>query len=474
MSRPLDHRASGDALKRLDAYFRAHRGRHLAEYFDFIRIPSISASQEHRADVRRAADWVADRCRRSGLEHTEILDTGGHPVVYADWLHVPDRPTILVYGHFDVQPVDPVHLWDTPPFDPVVRDGCVVARGAADDKIMVVPLLVAEAWLQTLGHLPVNLKCFFEGQEEILSPDLPAFLPRHRDRFACDFVVSSDGAQWSADQPSITLGHRGLAGVEIRLRGPARDLAAGGHGGAVQNPIHALAGLLASMRGADGRILVAGFYDAVAVPDAGTRAGLLSVPFDEEAYLREVGTREPFGEPGWTTLERRWFRPTLEVNGIWGGYQGEGNKSVLPAEAGAKITCRLVPDQDPDEIAGALEAHVASHAPPGVTVTATRLRGRGRPYRLNPHHPAVHVARKVLADVFGREPVDIYSGGTLPVADLFLRHLGAYTLGMAFSAPDERAHSPNEFYRLRNFDRGLRAHAAMWAGLADLPLGQVP
>jgi acetylornithine deacetylase/succinyl-diaminopimelate desuccinylase-like protein len=462
---------AADAMTRLEGYFQSHRERHLSDYFDFIRIPSISATRDHRDDVRRAAEWVADRCRRSGLEHVQILETGGHPVVTADWLHAPGRPVVLVYGHYDGQPADPVELWETPPFEPTVRDGRVYARGAADDKVMIIPLLAVEALLAVDGRLPVNLKCFFEGQEEILSPDLPQFLPRHRDLLACDLVVSADGAQWSADQPSITLGHRGLAGIEIDVVGPARDLASGGHGGTVQNPIHALAAILASMRSPDGRILVGGFYDNVREPDSGTRSRLAAVPFDDTDYLRMMGVEQSVGEqsvgePGWSTLERRWLRPTLEVNGIWGGYQGEGNKSVIPGRAGAKITCRLVPAQDPGDIARLLEAHIAEHAPPGAIVRVERLPGEGHPYRLDVRHPAVGIATRVLARVFGREPLQVYSGGTLPVAHLFHQHLGAYTLSLAFSSPDERAHAPNEFYRLRNWDRGLRVYAAFWNELA--------
>jgi len=355
-----------------ETYLRDNHNRFHEEYLEFLRIPSISALPAHADDVRRAAGWVADRLRAAGLDDVQILPTGGHPVVYGAWLHAPARPTILIYGHFDTQPADPVDLWTTPPFAPDVRDGRVYARGASDDKgNMLIPILAIEALLHGDGALPVNVKVFFEGQEEILSPQLPAFLEEHKDLLACDLVVSADSGQYAEDQPALTLGNRGACGVHIDVRGPRDDLHSGTYGGAVVNPIHALVDLLHSMRGSDGAILVEGFYDDVVPLDAATRAAIAAVPFDEEAYRETLDVPKFGGEEGYTVNERRWARPTLEVNGIWGGFQGDGMKTVLPATAHAKISCRLVPHQDPARIARLVAAHAEQHAPAGVTVSAS-------------------------------------------------------------------------------------------------------
>lgn len=444
------------------SYLDEHQPEFLAQMLDFLRIPSISSLPDHADDVRRAGEWVMARCAAAGLENIEMMETGGHPVVYADWLHAPGKPTVLIYGHFDVQPVDPLNLWHSPPFEPVVKDGKVYARGATDDKgNMLVPILAMEALLKTDGALPVNVKCFFEGQEEIGSPTLPPFVAANKEKFACDMAISADGGQWAEDQPALMVGLRGLAGVEISVIGPDHDVHSGMYGGAIQNPIHALASIIASMRGPDGKILVDGFYDDVVVLSEEDRNLLGEVPFDEARFFAGVDVDAPFGEPGYTTLERRWARPTLEVNGMYGGFQGDGVKTVLPSEAHAKITCRLVADQDPAHIMDALKAHVAAHTPPGVKVTVTGMPSSATPYLMPADHPGNVAARDVHMELYGKEPFYARSGGSIPVCSMFLDNLGVYTVNFGFGLDDEYQHSPNEFYRLSSFEKGQRGYCLL-------------
>ena len=445
-----------------ESYLSENRERFQNEFFELLRIPSISALPEHAADVQSAAEWVARRLTAAGVEAVEVMPTGGHPVVYGEWLHAPGQPTILLYGHFDVQPVDPLHLWNSPPFEPTVQGDLVFARGASDMKgSLLTAIIGVETLLRTTGKLPINVKFFFEGQEEIGSPNVPPFLTANRERFACDLVISADSGQFTDDQPSISVSSRGLAGIQLDVRGAARDLHSGQYGGAVQNPITALAQLLASMRGADGRILVEGFYDDVLPLTAEDRAKIAAIPFDEAAYKSAIGVSELFGEAGYTPFERVWARPTLELNGIWGGFQGQGSKTVLPNEAHAKITCRLVANQDPAKIVDLLAAHVAKHTPPGVTVTIHRHAGYAKPYLIPAGHPGNDAARDVLRDMYGKEPFYDRTGGTIPVTGLFLDILGAYTVGFAFTLEDENLHAPNEFTRIHNFERGQRGYCLL-------------
>ncbi len=454
-------------------YLNEQQDRFLAELLDFLHIPSVSALPEHAGDVQRAAEWVAERMRAAGIESVQILPTGGHPVVYGDWLHAPGKPTVLIYGHFDTQPADPLALWDHPPFEPVVRDGRVYARGASDDKgNMLPPILAVEALLRTTGALPVNVRFLFEGQEEIGSPQIPAFVAAHREMLACDLVISSDGGQWSETEPAILTGLRGGCGLQIDVRGPNRDLHSGIYGGAVQNPIHALAAILASMRGADGRILVEGFYDAVQPLTDDERQRFASVPFDEAAYMEDLGVTALWGEAGYTVYERIWARPTLEINGVWGGFQGEGTKTVLPAEAHAKITCRLVANQDPATIVALITSHVQKHTPPGVTVTVTPLKFLAKPYLMRFDHPGNRAVRDVLVHMYGREPYEVRSGGSIPICTILLDELGVYTVNFAFALEDERQHSPNEFFRLSSFRRGQEGYCLLLERLADVDLGK--
>lgn len=443
-------------------YLDGNQDRFLEELLDFLRIPSISALPERAGDVARAAEWVAQRLTSAGAENVEVLPTGGHPVVYGDWLHAAGKPTILIYGHFDVQPVDPVELWTHPPFEPAIVDDRVYARGASDDKgNMLAPILAVEALLRSEGAAPVNLKFCFEGQEEIGSPQIPAFMPAHVERFASDLAVSADGGQFSETEPVLLMSLRGICGVQIDVHGASTDLHSGLHGGRIQNPIHALTQILSSLRRADGTVAVEGFYDDVAALTPEDRAAVARVPFDRDEYLREVGLDEEFGEPGYTNRERGWVRPTLEMNGIWGGFQEDGIKTVLPNAAHAKITCRLVADQDPERIINLLEEHIAQHAPPGVRIEVNPLSIRGRPYSIAADHWGNRAAAAVLTEFYGREPYQTRSGGSIPITGVFQEQLGIDTIGFGFGIEDENFHAPDEFFRLASFRKGQQAYGRL-------------
>jgi len=436
------------------------------ELLDFLRIASISTLPEHAGDVEGAARWVASRLERAGIENVRVIPTERHPLVYGDWLHAPDKPTVLIYGHFDVQPADPLDLWTSPPFEPVVENGRIYARGASDMKGNLLMSILAVEELLREGRLSVNVKFIFEGEEEIGSPNLQPFISANRELLGCDLVISGDGLQYGEEQPSLLIGFKGGCGVQIDVRGPSGDLHSGVYGGAIQNSIHALVRVLDSMRSPEGKILVEGFFDDVVPLSDADREMIAAVPFDEEDYKREIGVDELFGEPGYTTLERAWARPTLEVNGIWGGFQGEGVKTVIPSEAHAKITCRLVPDQDPNRIVELIAAHVRQHAPPGVEIETRPLAFVARPYLMPADHWANPIAARALAEVYGREPVFIRMGGSVPVCETFLTQLGAYTVSLGFGMEDENIHAPNEFYRVKSFERGRQAWVKLLQGLA--------
>jgi len=446
-------------MEQWETYLDEHKDRFLNELLDFIRIPSISSLPDHGEHVQQAAEWVEARLRAAGMNSVRIMPTDGHPVVYGDWLHDPNKPTVLIYGHFDTQPVDPLDLWDNPPFEPVIKEGRIYARGASDDKgNLFIPILVAEAMLKTTATLPVNLKFLFEGQEEIGSPQLPHFISQNKDLLSCDLVISADGGQWDENQPAVILGTRGLTAVYLDVQGPEYDLHSGTYGGTVANPIHALVQILNSMHDKDGQITVEGFHDNVQSLTDEERAQIARVPFDETAYLREVGAPDVFGESGFTTYERAGARPTLEINGIWGGFQEEGLKTVLPSTAHAKISCRLVANQDPDKIADLVIAHVKKVFPPEVQVTLTKAGSGAIPYLVPSDQQGMRIATAVLTELYGKEPYQIRMGGTIPVNALFLKYLKAYTIVFAFSHRDERLHSPNEFFRLSSFERGQKAY----------------
>lgn len=445
-----------------ETYLQEQQPRYQDELLQFLSIPSVSALTEHIGDVQQAALWVANRLTTAGLENVQLLVTAGHPVIYGDWLHAPGKPTVMIYGHFDTQPADPLDLWTTPPFAPEIRNDRVYARGASDDKgNMLIPILAVEALLKEEGALPINVKFFLEGQEEIGSPQLPALVEKQRDLLACDLVLSADGVQYGEDQPALVIACKGLAAVQIDVYGANTDLHSGIYGGAVANPLHALTHILDAMHSADGKILVEGFYDAVVPLSEEDRRSIAAIPFDEQAYKEAIGVDALVAEPGFTPQEHLGARPTLELNGIWGGFQGEGVKTVLPREAHAKITCRLVADQDPATIVALITKHVQQHTPPGVRAVVLPLHGTAKPYLIPADHWGNRIAETTLTEVYGKAPYYLRLGGSIPVCETFLSTLGAYTVNFAFGLMDEQFHAPNEFFRLSSFRRGPIAYGKL-------------
>jgi acetylornithine deacetylase/succinyl-diaminopimelate desuccinylase-like protein len=448
-----------EVLTRLEA----NHERILAELVEFAAIPSVSTDPSHAGDVTAAAEWVARVLSFSGPFAVRTIATHGNPVVYGEWLGAAGKPTVLVYGHYDVQPPDPLEKWQSPPFVPTIRDGRLYARGVSDDKgPMLIPIKVAQAFFAATGALPVNVKCMFEGEEEIGSPSLDAFIQQNNALLAADFVLSADGAMWRVDEPSLNVASRGLAGLEVTLTGASKDLHSGRHGGAVANPLHAMARLIATLHEPNGRVAVAGFYDAVRELSRAERAAIAALPFDEQAYVAQVGAPSTFGEPGYTTLERQWTRPTLEVNGMWGGYEGPGSKTVIPTEAHAKITCRLVPDQDPDNVVGLVARHLEAHAPPGVRLEISSGDHGARAYSIPAEHFGLRAADAALSAIYGVKPLRVRMGGTVPISELFERHMGLHTVFFSFSTADEDFHAPNEFFRINRLHEGLEAWAHCW------------
>ncbi|MHB1863902.1 MAG: dipeptidase [Gemmatimonadaceae bacterium] len=458
----------------LDDVLTHLRSRHdaiLAELVEFASIPSVSTDPAHAADMQAAARWVAGKLAAAGPFTVRTIATLGNPIVYAEWLGAPGKPTVLVYGHYDVQPEDPIEKWHSPPFTPTVRDGRLYARGVSDDKgPMLIPIAVARSFFAVAGALPVNVKCMFEGEEEVGSPSLDAFIRDNQALLAAHVVLSADGAMWRIDEPSLTVASRGLAGLELTLTAASKDLHSGRHGGGVANPLHALAQLIAGLHEPNGRVAVAGFYDEVRELTTAERAEIAALPFDEARYLAQVGAPSAFGEPGYTTLERQWTRPTLEVNGMWGGYQGPGGKTVIPSEAHAKITCRLVPDQDPDAIVALVTRHLQSHVPPGTRLAVSPGDHGARAAHIATDHFALRAADAALRAVYGVKPLVVRMGGTVPISELFQRHMGLGTVFFSFSTADEDYHAPNEFFRVHRLHEGLQAWARIW----DLLGGSAP
>jgi acetylornithine deacetylase/succinyl-diaminopimelate desuccinylase-like protein len=456
---------SADALER---HLDTTRESRIDSLKAFLRIPSISALPEHADDVRRAAQWLADNLRQAGLEHVEVAETGGHPVVYADWLHAEGSPTVLVYGHYDVQPVDPLDLWSSPPFDPVVHDGRILARGSADDKGQIhAHAMAAAALLKVRGACPINVRYVFEGEEESSSIHLDAWLTANRKRLAADVAIISDTGFFEGNLPAITVSLRGLMYAQIDVVLSRVDLHSGGYGGAVHNPAVALAQIIAALKGPDGRVRIPGFYDAVVALSEDERAAIAALPFDEEAYRTAVGVPALVGEAGYTTLERKATRPTLDVNGIWGGFQGEGSKTIIPAHAHAKVSCRLVAAQDPDDIFEKLHAFVAEIAPPGVSVTV-RFLGGGRPSLTPIDHPITQAAARALEATFGRSPLYVREGGSIPVSASFESILGLPVVLLGFSQPHENAHAPDEWLDLANYEGAIRTIIATFDEIAAI------
>jgi acetylornithine deacetylase/succinyl-diaminopimelate desuccinylase-like protein len=455
MSSPIDERVL--------AVLEQNHDKILARLVEFASIPSVSTDPAHAADIAAAAKWVAAELTASGPISVRTIATDGNPVVYGEWLGAPGKPTVLVYGHYDVQPPDPLEKWLSPPFTPTVRDGRIYARGVSDDKgPMLIPIKVARAFLKTTGALPINVKFMFEGEEEIGSPSLDAFIRDHKELLAADVVISADGAMWRSTEPSLTVATRGIAELEFSLTGAAKDLHSGRHGGGVANPLHAMAQLVASLHHPDGRIAIDGFYDSVRELSTKERADIAALPFDEAAYLKQIGAPAPFGEPGYTTLERQWTRPTLEINGMWGGYEGPGQKTVIASEARAKVTCRLVPDQDPREVVSLITEHLEAHVPPGTKLSVTPGTHGTRAGSIPLNHSALTTATSALSTVYGVSPLIVRMGATVPIIELFKRNMGLDTVFFSFSAADEDYHAPNEFFRIHRLHEGLEAWARYW------------
>lgn len=454
-------------MRAVEEYLRQHFPDYLTQLAEFAGLASVSTDPAYRPQLLLAAQWVAQRLQTAGFPAVEIWPTAGHPVVYGEWLVDPDLPTLLVYGHYDVQPPDPLDRWTSPPFEPqlreVVGEQRLYARGVSDDKgPMLIPILVAEAFARSQTPLPVNLKFLLEGEEEIGSPHLEELIHQQKSRLKADLVLSADGAMWRPGVTSLNISSRGSCALEFTLTGPARDLHSGRHGGALLNPLVAMAQLIASLHHPDGRVAVEGFYQEVAALTEAEQAALQRLPWDDTAYRQEVGAPALWGEPGYTTLERHWVRPTLEITGMWGGYTGPGGKTVIPSQAHAKISCRLVPDQDPAVVLQRVVNHLRQHCPPQVTLEINTERKGAYPYAIPADHWGLEVARQVLTQLEGQPPLEVRIGGTLPIAQVFHQLLGLEMVFFSFSTGDEDFHAPNEFFRLQRFELGLQAWARYW------------
>lgn len=447
------------------AYIDRELPRFQDQLFEFLRIPSVSARSEHDADTRRAAEWLAARLRAIGLD-VEIVQTRRHPVVLAEWRKAEGAPTVLLYGHYDVQPPEPLELWTSPAFEPTVRDGRIYARGSADDKgQLFLHVAAMEAYLAGTGSLPVNVVLVAEGEEEIGSPNLVPFVERYRERLACDCVVISDTGMFAPGLPTIVRALRGLTYFEIQVQGPRGDLHSGTYGGAVVNPATALARIIASFHDDNGHVAIPGFYDDVRDWSDDERATIRALPFDEGDFRAQVGASALDGEADHSTLERLWIRPTCEVNGLLSGYTGEGAKTVLPARAMAKVSCRLVPDQHPARITQLFRAHVQRVAPESVQVTITELHG-GHPWIAEAEGPLYQAASRALERAFGRPPVLTGEGGSIPIVNEFERILGAPVLLVGFALPGANMHAPDEWFPLESFEKGMRTVAYLYQELA--------
>jgi acetylornithine deacetylase/succinyl-diaminopimelate desuccinylase-like protein len=447
-------------------FINVNRDRYLDELKAFLAIPSISALPQHAADVRRCAEWCAEEMRRIGLQNVRLIDTPGNPVVYGDWLGAPDAPTILFYGHYDVQPVDPLELWESPPFEATIRDGEIYARGSADDKGQVFMHFKAiEAHIKQAGRLPVNMKIILEGEEEVGSVNLDNFIRDHKSELGADVVVISDSPMFARGVPSICYGLRGLVYFQIDLRGSSTDLHSGSFGGAVANPGFVLAQILAQMKDRGGRVKIPGFYDDVVALSDEERKAWATLPFNEKKYKKDFGIPKVAGETGYSTLERTWARPTFEVNGLLSGFTGEGAKTVLPALAMAKVSMRLVPNQHPDKIAGLFEAHLKDVAPGTVELKITRMHG-GKPWMTSYDNPFVQAAGRAIEKGFGRKPVFTREGGSIPVVSTFQEELGLPSVLFGVGLPDENAHAPNEKLDAANFHGGIIASAILYDEIA--------
>ena len=444
----------------VESFIEANRDRFLEELREFLRIPSVSTLPEHKPDIERAAAFVADQLRAAGLENVEIIPTAGHPLVYADWLHAEGKPVVLCYGHYDVQPPDPLELWESPPFEPALRDGNLYARGSADDKgQMYIHVKAVETLMKRDGRLPVNVKFLIEGEEEIGGASIAKYVGDQAQKLQADVALVSDTAMYAEGIPTLCIGLRGLVYTEIEARGPSRDLHSGLYGGAVPNAVFGLVELLGRLKSPDGVIRIPGIYEDVEAPAPAEKESWQSLPFSEEDFLKnEVGSTALAGEPGYSVLERIWARPTLEVHGIAGGFTAAGAKTVIPAKATAKVSMRLVPNQDPEKVVAAFRRFVAASTPEGIQ-TEVRVLSAGGASMVDPDHPAIRTAATAFSGVFGRPTVFTRSGGSIPIVGDFARHLGIPTVLMGFGLPDDGLHSPNEKFKLENFYMGIRTVA---------------
>ncbi|MNW37529.1 Succinyl-diaminopimelate desuccinylase [compost metagenome] len=437
------------------AYFHNHREAHLKELGELLSIPSISALSEHKADVGKAAEWIAEALRLAGMESVEIHPTDGHPVVYAEHLHAPGKPTVLVYGHYDVQPVDPLELWETPPFEPSIREGKLYARGATDDKGQVfMHIKAVEAILKQEKELPVNIKFCIEGEEEVTSPNLPSFLKANKEKLAADAVLISDTALLEPGKPAICIGLRGLCSLEVTVGTANTDLHSGTYGGGVPNSLHALVSLLSSLHDEHGRVAVDGFYEGVHELTAAMREEFAKQQFNEDKLKADLGLDTLYGEEGYSFVERTGARPTLELNGVYGGFQGEGSKTVIPKEAHAKITCRLVGDQDPQDMLDKIERHLRNHLQPGAKLKVEQLE-KARAFNCDSTNPMLQKAADAYEKVYGTRALFTLDGGSIPIVEQLSFVLSAPAVMMGFGLPDENLHAPNEHFNLENFDKGL-------------------
>lgn len=454
-------------LQRVDKYLEQNASRFEDELCELLRIPSVSADSRHKGDVERAAEWVAGQLRGMGLT-TKVHPTPGHPIVTAESPAVPGAPVVLVYGHYDVQPPDPLNEWISPPFEPTRREGNLYARGATDDKgQMFTHVKSAEAWLRSGTNLPVQLKFLIEGEEEVGSAHLDAFIESHKRELAADVVVISDTSQFGPGQPAITYGLKGIAYYELRLTGPKQDLHSGTFGGSVTNPANALVRMLTALVDEKGRVQVPGFYDRVLPLSDQERKQFAELPFSEAEYMRQVGVEGLSGEAGYSTIERRWARPTCDINGLWSGYQGEGAKTVLPAKAGAKFSFRLVPDQDPHELSKSLRAMLEKLCPPGIKLELIDF--HGAPGVVVPlDSPFMAAADRAIEQGFGTRPFYIREGGSIPVVNSFKKLLGVDTLLLGWGQNDDNTHSPNEKFSLADFHRGIKTSAHLWHELSRM------
>jgi acetylornithine deacetylase/succinyl-diaminopimelate desuccinylase-like protein len=449
-------------------FINTSHDRYLAELKEFLAIPSVSALPEHKADMRRCADWAAGHMRSIGFQSAKVVDTAGHPVVYGEWLGAPGAPTILIYGHYDVQPVDPVELWHSPPFEATIRDKQLYARGSADDKGQVFMHLKAfEAHVRQTGRLPVNIKVILEGEEEVGSGNLSEYIRQHRGELAANVLVISDTGMFDYGVPSICYSLRGLTYCQIDLRGSKSDLHSGSFGGAVANPAFVLAQVLSQMKDRSGHIKIPGFYDDVRPVTEEELAEFKRLPFSDVQYRKDLGAPRLFGERGYSTLERTWIRPTFEVNGLLAGFTGEGSKTVIPATAMAKVSMRLVPDQDPDKIAELFEAYVKKTTPKTVELKVTRMHG-GKPWMTEIGNPYVQAAARAIELGFGKRPVFTREGGSIPVVSTFQEQLGIPTVLFGIGVPDENSHAPNEKLDLGNFFGGVIAAAYLYQEIAGV------